>query len=245
MLRGIILILVCVLSFTGYRIAVAGDWRAASRESTGQAPLPSQFQDAVVQVYAARAFGARGVFGVHTWIAAKGRNDLLYTVYEVTSWHLRRAGNGVVVSNRCPDCRWYGNVPEVILDLRGDAAQTAIPRIRAAAAFYPFKRTYRLWPGPNSNTFTAFVARAVPELEVDLPPTAVGKDYFGSDLVVDAPSGSGLQIGLGGYLSVTIARDEGFEIDVLGLVFGIDFLRPALKLPVIGRIGMGPGTSSS
>jgi hypothetical protein len=32
--------------------------------------------------------------------------------------------------------------------------------------------------------------------------------------------------------------DEGIELNVLGLAFGIDFLRPALKLPGIGRVGM-------
>ena len=45
---------------------------------------------------------------------------------------------------------------------------------------YPYANTYSLWPGPNSNTFTAWIARAVPELETDLPATAIGKDYIGS-----------------------------------------------------------------
>jgi hypothetical protein len=31
---------------------------------------------------------------------------------------------------------------------------------------------------------------------------------------------------------------EGVEINLLGLNFGFDFLRPALKLPGVGRIGM-------
>ena len=44
---------------------------------------------------------------------------------------------------------------------------------------YPYADSYRVWPGPNSNTFTAFVLREVPELRVDLPPTAIGKDYLG------------------------------------------------------------------
>ena len=35
-----------------------------------------------------------------------------------------------------------------------------------------------------------------------------------------------------------LALEEGVEINVLGLSFGIDVMRPALKLPGIGRLGM-------
>ena len=38
---------------------------------------------------------------------------------------------------------------------------------------------------------------------------------------------------------MTVGWVEGVEINVLGLVAGIDFRRPALKLPGFGRIGMG------
>jgi hypothetical protein len=36
---------------------------------------------------------------------------------------------------------------------------------------------------------------------------------------------------------VLIGADEGIEVNLLGLALGIDVLRPALKLPGIGRIG--------
>jgi hypothetical protein len=32
--------------------------------------------------------------------------------------------------------------------------------------------------------------------------------------------------------------DEGLELNLLGLTFGVDVRRPALKLPAIGRLGM-------
>ena len=41
-----------------------------------------------------------------------------------------------------------------------------------------------------------------------------------------------------GILGVALGRQEGFELNLLGLNFGIDFLTPALKLPFIGRIGV-------
>ena len=41
-----------------------------------------------------------------------------------------------------------------------------------------------------------------------------------------------------GLLGLTLAVDEGLELNLLGLVFGIDPLDLAIKLPGIGRIGM-------
>ena len=34
-----------------------------------------------------------------------------------------------------------------------------------------------------------------------------------------------------------VAAEEGIEINILGLTFGIDWNQPALKLPGLGRIG--------
>jgi hypothetical protein len=86
----------------------------------------------------------------------------------------------------------------------------------------------------------AHIGRHVPELKMDLPSTAIGKDYpINGSLLDRAPSGTGYQVSLLGVLGVTMAREEGIELNLLGLNFGIDFDRPAIKLPFIGRIGMG------
>src|SRR4051812_18594131 len=47
------------------------DWRTASSEPVGLAPDPAEVKKAVVQVYGARTVGAKGLFGVHTWVAVK------------------------------------------------------------------------------------------------------------------------------------------------------------------------------
>src|SRR3972149_3974773 len=99
---------------------------------------------------------------------------------------------------------------------RGPGADAATGRISAAVAAYPYADAYRAWPGPNSNTFTAFVARRVPELRLDLPPTAIGKDYLGARPFARAPSGTGWQVSLLGLLGVLIGAEEGFEINLLG-----------------------------
>ena len=215
------------------------DWRTAPRHSTGIAPDPAETLEAVVQIYAARAFAWRAAFGVHTWIAVKPTNAPKFTVYEVFGWHLMHGGDSAIsASNRPPDGMWYGNAPEIIFDLRGTGVDDVIERIEQAVASYPYPNSYAMWPGPNSNTFTAYVARMVPKLVLDLPPTAIGKDYPTNGGPIDkAPSGTGWQASLFGLLGVMVAQEEGLEINILGLTFGVDFNRPAIKLPGLGRLG--------
>ena len=110
-------------------------------------------------------------------------------------------------------------------------------KIALAIADYPYKDTYTLWPGPNSNTFVAHIARQVPELRLELPTTAIGKDYLNNgDLVGPAPSGTGWQVSLFGLLGLTLAQTEGLEANILTANFGIDLSPLALKLPGIGRL---------
>jgi hypothetical protein len=86
------------------------------------------------------------------------------------------------------------------------------------------------------------VLHAVPKLKAVLPPTAIGKDYpyEGQSFGLTA-SGTGVYASLGGYLGLTVAWVEGFEINFLGAVLGFDIRRPALKFPGIGRLGMTAG----
>jgi hypothetical protein len=219
---------------------MAADWRTASRESAGIAPDPAETREAVVQVYAARTWGWRGTFAVHTWIAVKPAGAADYVTYEIVGWRFWRDGNGQTRREGPPDRHWFGARPEIYAELRGEAAAQAIPQIEAAIAGYPFAAAYRTWPGPNSNTFTATIARQVPALRLDLPPTAVGKDYLGpSDFAATAPSGSGYQVSLFGVLGATLAVEEGLEVNILGLTFGLDPLDLAIKLPGLGRLGPG------
>ncbi|HEY6240132.1 MAG TPA: DUF3750 domain-containing protein [Burkholderiales bacterium] len=231
-----------VAAFVTLALAAVGrvaaqDWRTASQEPVGLAPDPTKTPEAVVQVYAARVWGWRGAFGVHTWIAVKPAAARDYTVYEIIGWRLRSQDTALVVRHRAPDARWFGSVPELIAEKRGAGVEELIARVDKAAHAYPWADEYTLWPGPNSNTFTAWVLRAVPELEADLPPTAIGKDYSGTKLVGSAPSGRGFQFSLFGLAGLTASAVEGLEVNVLGLTFGINPFDPALKLPLVGRVG--------
>jgi hypothetical protein len=143
----------------------------------------------------------------------------------------------VSVDHRSPDSRWFGNRPELIAERRGAGVDELIARVEQAVAGYPYADTYRVWPGPNSNTFVAHVLRAVPELSADLPATAIGKDYLGWPLVAYTPSGTGAQVSFFGVVGALVGLEEGVELNVLGLTFGVDPLDVALKLPLAGRVG--------
>ncbi len=215
-------------------------WSRARSDTTGMAPLPAETPEAVIQVYAARAHSWRGIFGVHTWLSVKPSGAPHYTRYEVFGWGVRRGREAVRVSTTlAPDGYWYGNHPRVLVDLRGEGVDELIERIEAAARSYPHNHEYRVWPGPNSNTFTAHIGRSVPELRLRLPPTAIGKDYIaGGGVIARSPGGNGVQLSLGGLFGLTLGVADGVEINLLGLNAGVDVTRPALKLPGIGRIGM-------
>ncbi len=234
----------CSATYLGYSGQVGSrDWRTASREPAGLAPDPATTNEAVVQVYAARAVRWRGYFGVHTWIAVKPTGAKEFTIHEVARFGLRRTGKSVRSLVRAPDGYWYGNRPELLKDVRGPGVEALITRIETAVQAYPYADTYRVWPGPNSNTFTAFVLREVPELRVDLPPTAIGKDYLGAMPIAKTPSGTGGQLSIMGVAGVAAGWEEGFELNLLGLTFGVDPNSFALKLPLIGRIGPSRDTT--
>jgi uncharacterized protein DUF3750 len=214
-------------------------WYEARRDATGSAPNPATTPEAVIQVYAAPAVSWRGIFSVHTWIAIKPTNAAQYTRYEVLGFGVANGAPAVRVDRMGPDNYWFGARPQLVLDRRGAGVDAIIDKVRAAVATYPYPHEYRAWPGPNSNTFIAYIARQVPELGLDLPSNAVGKDFLPDGAVfAAAPSGSGFQVSLYGLAGLLVAADEGIELNVLGLNVGVDAAKPALKLPGIGRLGL-------
>jgi hypothetical protein len=213
-------------------------WSRADWGSANLLPAPRAKPEAMVHVYAARTGRWKGIFAHHSWIVVKEKGAASYTRYDKVAW-----GRPVKVNNWAPDARWYGHRPVLVGAVEGREAEVLIPKIRAAVASYPYSRSgdYSVWPGPNSNSFVAYVLAAVPEARIALPPTAIGKDWHvASGIFGMTPSGTGIQLSLGGLLGVTVGWVEGVEVNVLGLVTGLDIRRPAIKLPGFGRIGVGP-----
>jgi len=214
------------------------DYWELSSEASGQAPDPAATLEPVIQVYAARTVGWRGLVGVHTWIVLKPAEAPAYTRYEVMGWGVGSGRPAIRVNRMGPDNHWFGSRPDRLVDRRGPEVGALIEKVEAAIKDYPYPDRYRSWPGPNSNTFLAHIGRAVPELRLDLPSTAIGKDFLpNGDLTALAPSGTGVQVSLFGLAGLLVGAEEGLEVNLLGLSFGIDLNRPALRLPVAGRLG--------
>jgi hypothetical protein len=213
-----------------------GSWSQANWASAGLLPPPSAKPEAMIHVYAARVGRWRGIFAHHTWIVIKEKGAARYTRFDKVGW-----GTPVRTDNWAPDARWFGQVPDLIASIEGEAAEALIPRVRAAVENYPYRGAgnYQAWPGPNSNTFVAHVAAAIPEAGITLLPTALGKDFRTDGRVVGfTPSNTGVQLAWSGVAGVTVGWIEGVEFNLLGLVAGFDVRRPAIKLPGFGRIGM-------
>jgi hypothetical protein len=165
----IIVSAVVLIGLMLFNIYTSKDWRTASRESAGIAPDPSTTKEAVLYVYGADTWGWRGWFAIHTWIAAKRTGETAYTVYDVVGWRSYYGQPVLRITKDVPDRYWYGEKPRVLKAHKGTGVDELIDEVNKAAAAYPWKKTYKAFPGPNSNTFTAWIAKQVPKLELRLP----------------------------------------------------------------------------
>lgn len=154
------------------------EWRTASRDSAGIAPDPKTTPEAVLEVYGAPTWGWRGWFAIHTWVAAKHTGEPSYTVYEVIGWRLNRGLSLVRIERDLPDRYWFGERPRLLSEHRGAGVDELINKVDQAARAYPWPQTYKAFPGPNSNTFTAWIAHQVPQLKLSLPFSAIGSGYL-------------------------------------------------------------------
>ncbi len=208
-------------------------WRTADWSSAGILPSPRAEPEASIRVMAARTGGLKGVVAVHSWLLLKPAGADSYERYEVVGW-----GNPVRRNGQPPDGRWYSNDPVAIATLKGPEAARLIPRVEAAIRDYRWtaRGSYRIWPGPNSNTFVASVLAAVPELGAELPPTAIGRDYPAGPWLSRTPAG-GWTLSLGGFAGLTIGPRDGLEISLGGLVTGVRLHDFAVLLPGFGALG--------
>ncbi len=208
-----------------------------SKKSYGYAPHPDDYTESIIQIYGARTRGVKKAVAIHTWIATKRAGADHYIITQIFGWRLKRNGTALNREPGVPDKAWAGNEPTLLLDLRGKDAEKLIDQVDAAITVYPWKNVYTAWPGPNSNTFLAWIGLQVPELKLDLPATAIGKDWrplshsFGQSV-----SGTGVQASVYGLLGVTAAYEEGLELNILGLSIELDIFDLSMELPGIGRV---------
>jgi hypothetical protein len=210
-------------------------WRAADWSSAGLLPAPAEAQEASIHILAARTGGLKGIVSVHSWIVLKRAGAQTYERYDVVGW-----GRPVRLNHRPADGRWYSNEPVVVYQAAGEAAERLFPKVEAAIGAYPWQAagSYRSWPGPNSNTFVAWVLAEVPEIEARMPPTAVGRDFpLGGTWLRRLPAG-GVALSLGGIAGLTIGPRAGLEVNFFGLVAGVSLAEPGLIVPAFGLMAL-------
>ncbi len=119
-----------------------------------------------------------GLFAVHYWFtvldAAGGRCDR----WEI--WQSKQAGGESVGYLHCnlkaPDAGVGGGPARVHAEWRGADALRIAEVLRKSETAYPHVHRYLPWPGPNSNTFAAWVLREA-DIALELPPQAIGKNF--------------------------------------------------------------------
>lgn len=214
-----------------------GSWRSANWTSSGLLPPAGEAEDAAIYVLAARTGGLKGALSVHSWLVLKKPGAAGYERFDKVGWGAPIRRNGYAA-----DAFWYSNRPWVVHAVTGEEAARLIPEVEAAVAAYPWAMNggYRTWPGPNSNSFVAHVLNAVPALGALLPPNATGRDFApGFAALRVSPDWRDVHATLGGLAGFAIGARSGVEVHLLGLVAGIDLMRPALKVPAIGRVELG------
>ncbi|MDJ0614698.1 MAG: DUF3750 domain-containing protein [Rhizobiaceae bacterium] len=209
-------------------------WHQANWSSAGILPKAEQVSDAAIYLMAARTGRWKGAFSLHSWIVIKRAGAVSYDRYEVVGWGTPLRKNAYPA-----DARWYSNEPEILHVIEGDAAEQFIPLFERAISEYPKSKRgdYTVWPGPNSNSFIAYLLNEVSELQLALPSNAIGRDWpqEGEWIRFDDDYRN-VQASLGGLIGFSLGSRHGFELNFLGLVAGIDFNEPGIKLPGFGNL---------
>ncbi len=202
---------------------------------------PEVHREAVVQIYNARAFAWRGIFATHPWIvvkradadclqAGRGRGMGLGSKLRTDYAHRRRPLvriDAVVAGRCCAGRRRKRDRPD-----------------RSAVASYPSRTTADL-AGPNSDTFLAHVAREVPELSLDIPASAIGKDYRPWTSPPVRAQRTGLQVSLLGLPARRWRPRKASESTCWACPSGSTCCARPCRLPAIGRLGVPEDVSRS
>jgi hypothetical protein len=171
---------------------------------------------------------------VHYWFVAFDPAVGNWHRWEV--WQKANAGGtswGHVHRDLMAHHRPVGGGPAVLdAEWRGEEAERLL-RVLGQSPDYPHGGRYHYWPGPNSNTYAAWVLQQA-GVRHDLDPRAVGKDYLGL-------FGGRGQFAERGFqwetplLGLKIAPFCGVELHLLGLTLGFCRASRTLKTP-FGRV---------
>jgi hypothetical protein len=206
--------------------------RTHPRPFTALAPAPDE---PVAQLRAAPLPSVLRFVAVHCWLLAFDPDTGRWHRWEV--WQDADAGGAswghVHKDLMHPDGDVGGGPYFVLREWRGLQARAILAAL-ARSPRYPYRDRYCPLPGPNSNTYAAWVLREA-RVRADLHPMAVGKDYHGLCGAGVSPTRTGVQAETP-LLGLKLGLADGLEAHGLCLTLGLDLWPPAVKTP-LGRLG--------
>ena len=128
-----------------------------------------------VQLRHASLPGILGLFASHYWFVVLDGGE----AHRWEVWQTRNAGGRSIGHVHCdlkpPDAGVGGGPMHIDAEWSGAQAEK-IAAVLEAAASYPHCHRYHYWPGPNSNTFAAWVLRQA-GVHHPLARRAIGHSY--------------------------------------------------------------------
>jgi len=205
-------------------------WSTADWSSAGILEKSPDIESAAVYIFSARTGGLKGAFATHSWIVTKQTGSSRYNRYDVVGW-----GTPVRKNLRDPDGKWYSNPPHIHHTVTGEEASELIPELEKAISNYRWRQygDYKVWPGPNSNTFVSTVMAQTALKNVPAPATAVGRDYPSTEQWISFDNDV-FRATLGGYAGIAIGKNVGVELNFIGLVAGVNLWNGSIKIPAFG-----------
>ena len=160
------------------------------------------------------------VFAEHSWVDMKNGDEDSWQrveIYNATSGHEVSS----ITAEKVRTTHRFGNRSSVLSVAVGEEARLAIPVIHTFTERYELD--YEAWPGPNSNTFISDLLDATDGIDAQLHHNAAGKDFPW------------------GYFDLGFDSSGGIELHLMQLTLGISFWPPAIKLPLLPRLGAHQG----
>ena len=135
-------------------------------------------RDVLVQLRHASLPPPLGVVAVHLWFTVSDAESERCDRWEV--WQTPDTGGLSFGHLHCnlqePDAGVGGGPTRIAARWTGEEASRLLVALTQSADHYPYLDRYRAWPGPNSNTFAAWVLRRA-GVAFQLPWKAHGKNY--------------------------------------------------------------------
>jgi hypothetical protein len=213
-------------------LAGVGYGRLYPGTSTPLTPAPAE---PVVQLRCAPLPGALSYVAVHYWFVELDPDEGRWHRWEL--WQEADAGGtswGHVHKDLiAPQAGLNRFPPQVMAEWRGGAARDLRAAL-AASPDYPHRGRYLAWPGPNSNTYIAWVLRRA-GVAADLDPRGIGRDYLGIVGAGTTTTRTGLQVETP-VVGLKVGALDGVELHFFYFTFGLDTWPPAVKTP-LGRVG--------